>query len=192
MNIFYLYFKLGISHILDIQGYDHILFVMALTVVYSIKEWKHVIILATAFTLGHTTTLALATLNLISFPANITEILIAFTIFITGFANLFKMKKEYSKKIQIYKYITAFFFGLVHGLGFSGYLRTLLGFEENIVPPLFAFNIGIEIAQIIVIICMLMLNFLIINVLNKKQREWNLIISGATMGIALMLIIDRI
>ena len=192
MNIFSFYFKLGVQHILDLQGYDHILFIAAMTAVYVLKEWKHVIVLATAFTIGHTTTLALATLNLINVSSHLIEVLIAVTIFLTGFANLFKKKEEFSKKMHTYKYLTALFFGLIHGLGFSNYLKYLLGGEVSIVKPLFAFNIGLELGQIVIISVVLLLGYLLINKLKVKRREWNLVISGAAMGISLVLLIDRL
>ncbi len=191
MNIFGFYLKLGIQHILDLQGYDHILFIAAMTAVYSLKEWKHVIVLATAFTIGHSTTLALATLQIVDVPTRLIEFLIALTIFITGIANLFKVKDEFSKRLQIYKYLTAMFFGLIHGLGFSNYLRYLLGGEISIVKPLFAFNIGLEFGQIVIITVVLLLNYVLVNRAKVKQREWNLVISGMAIGISLMLMIDR-
>ncbi len=189
--MFGFYFKLGVSHILDLQAYDHILFITAMTAVYVLKEWKHVIILATAFTIGHSLTLALATLNLINVNVQLIEVLIVVTIFITGLVNIFKIKDDYSAKIQVYKYITALFFGLIHGLGFSSYLKYLLGQEADIVKPLFAFNIGLEVGQIVIIFISLILSFILINKLNVKRREWNLVISGAAMGISLMLFIER-
>lgn len=192
VNIFEFYFKLGIQHILDINGYDHILFIAAMTAVYSLKEWKHVIVLATAFTIGHTTTLALSTLNIVKIDTGLIELLIAVTIFLTGLVNLFKKSADYSFKLQIYKYITALFFGLIHGLGFSNYLKYLLGEQTNIIKPLFAFNAGLEIGQVVIIIAILLLNFLLTRILKTKQREWNLVISGMAMGIALILIIERI
>jgi len=192
MNIFGFYLKLGIQHILDLQGYDHILFIAAMTAVYSLKEWKHVIVLATAFTIGHSTTLALATLQIVDVPTRLIEFLIALTIFITGIANLFKVKDDFSKRLQIYKYLTAMFFGLIHGLGFSNYLRYLLGGEISIIKPLFAFNIGLEFGQIVIISVVLVLNFLLVKKASVKQREWNLVIFSMAIGISLMLMIDRL
>ncbi len=191
MNIFGFYFSLGIQHILDIHGYDHILFIAAMTAVYGLKDWKHVIILATAFTIGHTTTLALATLNVINVPSAIIEFLIAFTIFVTGIANIFKTKDGFSKQLHTIKYLIAMFFGLIHGLGFSNYLKYLLGGEVSIVKPLFAFNVGLEIGQVLIITVVLLLNYILVSKAKVKQREWNLVISGMAMGIAAMLMIDR-
>ena len=190
MFIFYL--KLGLQHILDFQGYDHILFIAAMVAVYSSKDWKHVVVLATAFTIGHSTTLALAFFDIIVFPSEIIEFLIAFTIFVTAFSNLFKQKEKYSKKFHIYKYITAIGFGLIHGLGFSNYLRNLLGEDINIVKFLFAFNFGLELGQLIIILFVFMLNFILIKYLKIKHREWNLVISGMAIGISIILMIERV
>ena len=190
--MFSFFLKLGIKHILDIQGIDHIIFIAALTAIYSIKEWKKVIILATAFTIGHSTTLALATLNIISVPTRLIEIFIAITIFLTGLANIFKKNEKFNPKLHYIKYIIAMFFGLIHGLGFSNYLKYMLGLQKNIVKPLFAFNLGLEIGQVIIISLLLFTNYLLINKMRVKQREWNLLLSGAAMGIALLLIIERI
>ncbi len=190
--MFTFYLKLGIQHILDLQGYDHILFIAAMTAVYAWYEWKHVVVLATAFTIGHSTTLALATLQIIKVPSNLIEFLIALTIFITAFANLFKVKDEFSKKLQIYKYSTAMFFGLIHGLGFSNYLRYLLGGETSIVKPLFAFNVGLEFGQLVIISFVLLLNFILIKYAKVERREWNLVISGMAIGVSLILMVTRV
>ncbi len=192
MNIFSFYLKLGIKHILDLQGYDHILFIASLTAVYTLKEWKKVLILATAFTLGHSTTLALATLNIINVPTKLIEFLIALTIFLTGFANLFKTKEDFNPKLHYIKYGMAMFFGLIHGMGFSNYLKFLIGQENQIVKPLLAFNIGLEMGQIVIITITLTLNYLLTRYLKVKQREWNLVISGAAMGMAFMLMMERL
>lgn len=192
MSVFLMYLKLGFEHIIDIQGYDHILFIATLCAVYAIKEWKKVLILITAFTLGHTTTLALASLNIISVSSYWVELLIPVTIFITGIANILKKSDRFSSKLHVYKYATAMFFGLIHGLGFSNYLRAMLGAESNIVKPLLAFNIGLELGQIIIVSVVLGLAYLFINLLKSPKREWNLVLSGAGLGISLILIIERI
>ena len=190
--MFSFYLNLGIHHILEVQGYDHIMFIVALTAVYTIKEWKKVLILATAFTIGHSTTLALATLNIINVPSAIIEFLIAVTIFLTGFANLFKSKEEFNPRLHTIKYFIAMFFGLIHGLGFSNYLKYMLGMEKNIVMPLLAFNVGLEMGQIVVITVALIINLLLKKYLHIKQRDWNLVLSGAAIGMAIILMIERI
>lgn len=192
MSIFGMYFQLGIDHIIDLAGYDHILFITALCAVYAFKQWKKVLILVTAFTIGHSITLALATLQVIGVPAILIELLIPVTIFLTAFWNVFQNSEEVKEITHRIKYVTALFFGLIHGLGFSNYLRSLLGMEENIVTPLFAFNIGLEAGQIIIVLAVLIFSMLLVNALGVKRREWNLILSGAAMGVALILIIERI
>lgn len=193
MNEFALYFGLGKDHILDyVNGYDHILFVLALCAVYIIGDWRKILILVTAFTIGHSITLALATLNLINVPTNSIEFLIPLTIFITAVANLFKKEGTDSKaKIQI-NYVFALFFGLIHGLGFSNYLRALLGKQENIVSPLFAFNLGLEFGQIIVVAIFLAISFILIELVKVPRRDFRFVLSSAIAGIALVLMKDRI
>lgn len=193
MSEFALYFGLGKDHILDyINGYDHILFVLALCAVYLIHDWKKILILVTAFTIGHSITLALATLNIISFPGNIIEFLIPLTIFITAVGNLFKEESSLTQtKVQI-NYFFALFFGLIHGLGFSNFLRALLGKNENIVSPLFAFNIGLEFGQVIVVAVFLAISFVLVNLLKVSRRDLKLVLSAAIAGIALLLMKDRV
>jgi len=186
--MFQLYLKLGLEHIADLHGYDHILFVAMLCAVYTFKEWKQVLILITAFTTGHSLTLALATLNIIRVSNDWVEFLIPVTIFITALGNMISGKPgNASARI---KYVLALFFGLIHGLGFSNYLRSLLGMHDSIVAPLLAFNIGVELGQILIVLCMLMLTALIL-FFRLKQRDWTLVLAGAGAGIALTLMLER-
>jgi len=191
MSVFTLYFKLGISHIADLQGYDHILFLLVLCAVYTFTQWKQVLILITAFTLGHCTTLVLATLNIIRVSGDWIEFLIPVTIFITAVVNIIQKKEFVSPALHLAKYTTALFFGLIHGLGFSNYLRSLLGTESNLVKPLFAFNLGIELGQIIIVALIFILTFIVVNLMILKRRDWNLVLSGAGLGIALILMVER-
>lgn len=191
MSIFKLYFDLGISHITDIQGYDHILFLITLSAVYSFKEWKKVLILITAFTIGHCTTLVLSTFNFILIKSELIEFLIPITILITAVANISQKENITSLRLHIIKYSTALFFGLIHGLGFSNYLKSLLSATENIVKPLFAFNLGIEIGQIIIVLIILTIMSLLSNYIYLKKKDLNLILSGAGLGISLILILER-
>jgi len=186
--MFATYLELGYNHILDIEGYDHILFIVALCAVYRISQWKQILVLVTAFTIGHSLTLALSAYRLVVFPAPIIEFLIPLTILITA---LFNVSREESleKKINL-NYLLSLFFGLIHGLGISNYLRALLGKEENIVEPLFAFNIGVELGQIIIVLVTIALGFLFMNVFKTKQRAWNLFVSGASAGVAITLMVD--
>jgi len=191
MSIFEMYLILGFEHIINLKAYDHILFVVTLCAVYQINEWKHVLVLVTAFTLGHTTTLALASLNIINIQAQLVEFLIPLTIFITAVANISVKKTDYSTGLHRFKYASALIFGLIHGLGFSNYLKSLLGNEENIVKPLFAFNLGLEIGQIIIVSAILGAAFFVISLLKILKREWTLVLSGAGLGVSMILMFER-
>jgi len=162
MSLFELYFKLGLQHIADLKGYDHILFILTLCAVYSLKEWKRVLVLVTAFTIGHSLTLALATLDLIRVDGDLIEFLIPLTIFITALSNLLARKQKVNSRLYYLRYTAALFFGLIHGLGFSNYLRSLLGAEGGLVLPLFSFNVGIEVGQIIIVAIIMLLTKLLI------------------------------
>jgi len=191
MTTFELYLSLGFGHISDFAAYDHILFLTALCAVYGIKHWKKVLILVTAFTLGHTLTLALATLNIVPVPTSLIEFLIPVTIFMTGLWNVIQRGDRVDKGSHRFKYGTALFFGLIHGMGFSNYLRSLLGMEKGILAALFSFNLGLEIGQVLIVVIVLLLSFLFVDVLGIKRREWNLLLSGAAMGVSLILCIER-
>ncbi len=192
MSVFGIYLQLGFEHIIDITAYDHILFIVTLCAVYQIKEWRKVLILITAFTIGHSITLALASLNIVTVNANLIEFLIPFTIFIMAIANILNKKVEYSTSLHRFKYLMATIFGFIHGLGFSNYLRSLLGSEQSIAKPLFAFNLGLELGQIVIVVSILLLALFVTSFLNTPKREWNLILSGAGLGISLILMLERI
>ncbi len=187
-----MYLTLGIQHITDINAYDHILFILTLCAIYQIKQWKKLLILITAFTIGHTLTLALATLNLINVSAKLIELLIAITIFVTALANTMQKSGKISQTVHLIKYFLALFFGLIHGLGFSSYLKSLLGKESNIVLPLFSFNLGIEIGQLMIVFIFISLSWIMLNLFRVKRGDWNLIISGAGLGISLIMILERL
>ena len=191
MSIFQLYLNLGIQHIDDFRSYDHILFITCLCAVYLLKQWKQILVLITAFTIGHTTSLILSTFKIISIPIVFVEFLIPLTVFITAFWNLLSKQDGVDIKTHWAKYITALIFGLIHGMGFSNYLQTLLGNENNILLPLFSFNIGIEIGQIIIVSIILLLSYIITSWFKIARRDWVLIFSGAGLGVSLTLMIDR-
>lgn len=192
MEEFFLYFGLGREHILDyVNGYDHILFVLALCAVYLVRDWKKILVLVTAFTIGHSITLALATLQMITVKTELIEFLIPLTIFVTACANLFRKEESVGQKnIQI-NYFFALFFGLIHGMGFSNYLRALLGKSSNILSPLLAFNLGLELGQIIVVTIFLVISYILVDWLRMSRRDWKMVLSSAIAGIAFILMKDR-
>ncbi|WP_338874509.1 HupE/UreJ family protein [Spirosoma sp. SC4-14] len=198
MEDFLIYLRLGFDHITDPAGYDHILFVIALCAVYTLQQWRQVLILVTAFTIGHSITLALATLQLITYKTALIELLIPITILITAIANFFfqepksrTLLKTRSTNRAGGRYGLALVFGLIHGMGFSNYLRSLLGREANIIKPLLAFNIGLELGQILIVGIVLTLAYVVLNVLQSSRLRWTLIVSGIVAGMALSLIINN-
>ena len=182
-----LYLILGFKHIININGYDHIVFVLTLCAAYRFSEIRKVLILITAFTVGHSITLALSTLNYIIIPARIIEFLIPVTIFITALSNLFPVKGTRQKIV----YVVVLFFGLIHGMGFSNYLKQLLGTEVSIVKPLLSFNVGLEIGQVLILLIYFLVLGFLLKFLHLKHPIWKIFISGAAAGIALTLIIQN-
>lgn len=193
MTTFQAYLHLGFLHITDLKGYDHILFIVALCAIYQISDWKKVLILVTAFTIGHSITLALATLQILAFSGDVIEFLIPITILVTAIGNLFQSDKtgQLNKKggSQHLRYIAALCFGLIHGLGFSNFLRSLLGKEESMVQPLFAFNLGLEAGQLLIVVLLLIIGAVFTGLFHVNRRDWNLVISSIVIGIALTLVL---
>lgn len=183
-----IYTKLGFEHILDPNGYDHILFVVALCAVYVIKDWKKVLILVTAFTIGHSLTLALSSLRIVTISSSLVETLIPITIVLTCIYNIVKGKIE-KEKANI-NYGLALGFGFIHGLGFSNFFKALLGQEESIIGPLFYFNVGVELGQIIIVLLTLLLSYIIVDVFKLKQKYYNYTVSGVILIWALKMMIN--
>lgn len=192
MSEFQVYFEEGREHILNWKfGYDHILFVVALCALYLMRDWKKVLILVTAFTVGHSITLALAALNIIPVNEQLIEFLIPATIFITAASNLFKDEETIHERNFHINYAYALLFGLIHGMGFSNYFRTILGKDRGIVSQLLAFNLGLELGQIIIVVIFLTLAFIFVDLFGINRRDWKLVISSMIAGIALMLMKDN-
>ncbi|MDW3208990.1 MAG: HupE/UreJ family protein [Reichenbachiella sp.] len=190
MSEFQLFFSLGREHILDVNGYDHILFVIALAAVYLSTDWKRVLILVTAFTIGHSITLALVALDVFSINSSVVEFLIPVTIFITAVSNILRREQYILSDMSRLNYYFALFFGLIHGMGFSNYLKGLLGGETSIITQLFAFNLGLEVGQIIIVIAFMGIGYLMNKYINVSRKDWILAISSAVAGVAITLMID--
>lgn len=188
--MFQVYLKLGFDHISDLRAYDHMLFLLVLCAVYSYSAWKRVVVLITAFTIGHSLTLGLSAIDVIHFNQQIVEVLIPITILLTALKNLFLSKKE--EKTWDISYLLPLFFGLIHGMGFSSFFKSLLGQEADIILPLFAFNVGVEIGQICIVAIILLINFGLTKVIKVKQVQWSKVISVVAGILAIYMIIQRI
>ncbi|MCX6337327.1 MAG: HupE/UreJ family protein [Bacteroidetes bacterium] len=191
MNDFKLYLEIGFQHIANLRGIDHILFVLALTIRFQFDDWRKVFILVTAFTIGHSITLALSVFNLVNYSAKWIEFLIPLTILITAFSNLFIKKFVFKSKFPLI-YFLALFFGLVHGLGFSNYLKSLLGKDQSIILQLLAFNVGLELGQLMIVFFILLISFIFVTIIKINRREFLLFISAAIFALALNMALERI
>ncbi len=167
---FEFYLKQGFFHVLDLRALDHILFFIAVTIIFTLKDWKKALLLVTFFTLGHTFTFALSAYDILLVNENYVEFLIPITIAIPLFWNSFNiLKTKTSKSTNIY---FTFFFGLIHGLGFSSYFKMLLDDDESILKPLLEFALGIELVQILIVLLVLLLGFLVQKKLKVAKKYW--------------------
>ncbi len=185
-----MYINLGFQHISDLAGYDHILFLLALCAVYSIDQWRRLFILVTAFTVGHSITLALSSFGWVVIPSHIIEFLIPVTILITAIRNVAVPPSDQLTDDQgnmTGHYLVALCFGFIHGMGFSNYFRALMMDSSSITIPLLGFNLGIEIGQLLVVSIIVIVASLVVKFAQVKHRDWNLFISGAAAGISLVL-----
>jgi hypothetical protein len=185
MDDFIFFLKEGLFHVLDWNAYDHILFLIALVVVYDFINWKKVLWLISLFTIGHTFSLILATYKIVSVSSNWVEFLIPLTILITALLNVFYAKKTSKKTKTNTNLFLALFFGLIHGLGFSSYFKILIGTSNNKLVPLIEFALGIEFAQIIIVIIILIVGFIFQTFFRFSRRDWILIISSIVIGVVL-------
>ena len=190
MSDFNFYFGLGWEHIMSWDALDHLLFIAALAAIYLLKDWKQVLILVTAFTLGHSLTLALSVMDVFRFPSNWVEFLIPCTIEVTAISNLFQ-KKFTPKSIRI-NYFLALFFGLIHGMGFANTIRFMLANDQSFGWGLFGFNVGLEAGQIVVVSTLLLVTQVLINIAKINRREWVIFLSAAIFSLALKIAIERL
>ncbi|CAI8400570.1 MAG: Uncharacterised protein [Flavobacterium sp. SCGC AAA160-P02] len=191
MDSFDFYIKLGFEHISDFAGYDHMLFLVALCAIYRIQQWKSILVLVTAFTIGHSITLVLSSLDIVTIPSNIIEFLIPVTIFLTAINNIIGSSQGDQSSKMNKNYAMALFFGLIHGMGFSNYFKALLMDSSSVAMPLLGFNIGIELGQILVVFFIVSIGYLFLTKLKVNHRDWNVFISGAAAGISLIFILEN-
>ena len=190
MTDFLFYLQLGWEHIISSDALDHQLFILALVAIFSFKDLKKVLILVTAFTIGHSVTLALSAFDIIRFPSNWIEFLIPCTIVFTALDNLI-FSKNVEKLIKL-NYFLALFFGLIHGMGFANSVRMMLAQEQSITIPLFGFNVGLEIGQIAVVIIVLSIFYLLSTFLKVQKKHWILLVSAPILVVSLKMAIERI
>ena len=192
MHPFEFYLKLGFEHIANLDGYDHILFLVVLCAVYQINQWKNILILVTAFTIGHSITLFIVSLDFFSIPSRIIKLLIPVTILITSLQNVINIKQIENSSRMGKNYFMALFFGLIHGMDFSNYFKALIMSPDEIVIPLLGFNIGIELGQLLIVLFIVLISFIFLNIIKIKHLKWNLFISGAAFGMSLISIMEII
>lgn len=189
MHPFQFYLKLGFNHIANFNGYDHILFLVVLCAVYQLKQWKKILILVTAFTIGHSITLFLISLDIFSIPSRYVKLLIPITIMITSLHNIRSI--EIIRNSNMSKnYFLALFFGLIHGMDFSNYFKALIMSPNEIIIPLFGFNVGLEIGQFLIVFFIVLISYVFLIFLKVKYYSWNLFVSGAAFGISLISILE--
>lgn len=190
MEQFRMYLEVGFKHIADLNGIDHILFIVALSIRYQFADWKKLLILVTAFTIGHSLTLALSVLNLVTVSVKWIEFLIPVTIVIAALSNIMVTKFAFKSRFPVIYYM-ALFFGLIHGLGFSNYLKSMLGKGESVLGPLLAFNVGLELGQLAIVLAILLISFIFVQLFKWNRREVLLFVSGGVFGVALQMAIER-
>lgn len=190
MQDFSMYFGLGWDHIISWEALDHILFILALAVIYRFEDWRRVLILVTAFTIGHFLTLILSVTEVIRANSEWVEFLIPLTIVITALFNLFKPNLQ--SATNAFLYTLTLVFGLVHGLGYANAIRFLLVEEQSLGWSLFAFNLGLEIGQIVVVLAALILGELVLRYTPLQRRYWVVIVSSIVILVAMNMVIDRI
>ena len=190
MSEFWLYFKIGLNHVLDIHAYDHVLFLIALMVPYAFKDWKRVLILVSLFTLGHTLALLLSVFGIVSVKSSLVEFLIPITILVTAVFHLFTAGKSSKNESITFVAIVTLFFGIIHGLGFSNYFKTILpGNASDKLLPLLEFALGIEAAQVIVVFLVLILAYIVQTFFRFSKRDWALVMSAFIIGVVTPMII---
>jgi len=192
MSDFWIFFKVGLDHVIDINGYDHLLFLVALTAPYASKDWKKTLILISFFTLGHTLSLLLSVYNVVSVKPVLVELLIPITILTSALFNIIMTGKNTKNGNISFVAIVTVFFGSIHGLGFSNYFNSILpGKPVDKLAPLFEFALGIEAAQILVVLSVLILAFIFQTLFRFNKRDFTLIMSSFVIGVVVPLIIEN-
>ena len=189
LDNFWFHVEYGINHVLDINAYDHVLFLIVLTVPYLFKDWKRVLLLVSLFTLGHTLSLVLAAYNVVSVNGQLVEFLIPVTILIVALFNVFTAGKGAQKERVGVLFFSTLFFGLIHGLGFAREFQILVGRADNKFVTLIEFALGIEIAQLIIVFIVLFLGYVMQTVFRFTKRDWIMVVSAIVVGLVIPMIL---
>lgn len=190
MQDFIFYLNLGWEHIISLDALDHQLFVLALIAVYSYTDWKKILVLVTAFTIGHSITLALSILDVFRVPSAWVEFLIPLTIVITSLDNILMKNKK--QTLMRANYYLALIFGLIHGMGFANTARVMIAKSQSIAVPLLGFNIGLELGQIIIVLGILILLFILLKIFKVNKKDWVLFVSSGVFALALKMTLERL
>ena len=191
LDNFWFNVEYGINHVLDINAYDHVLFLIVLTIPYIFKDWKPVLLLVSMFTLGHTLSLVLAVYGVVSVNSTIVEFLIPITILIVALFNVFTAGKGSQKEKVGVIFLSTLFFGLVHGFGFAREFQMLLGDTDNKLVLLLEFALGIELAQVIIVFIVLFLGYIMQTVFRFSKRDWIMVISAIVVGLVIPMIVNN-
>ncbi|CAN5525223.1 HupE/UreJ family protein [soil metagenome] len=190
MSDFAFYFRMGWQHIISINALDHLLFILALTCVFTFKNTRQVLILVTAFTIGHSLTLALSVYDIIRFSSRWVEFLIPCTIFITALNNLARINSK--NKGTTINYVLALGFGLIHGMGFANAIRIMLAKDQALGLGLFGFNVGLEAGQVFVVLIILLLATIGLGFFKFKRRDWIFFLSSGVFALSIKMALERL
>ncbi|WP_027381424.1 HupE/UreJ family protein [Chryseobacterium daeguense] len=190
MQDFLFYLNLGWEHIISLDALDHQLFVLALIAVYSYNDWKKILILVTAFTIGHSITLALSIMDIVRINSDWVEFLIPLTIVLTSLDNILMNNKK--QTLMKANYYLTLIFGLIHGMGFANTARVMIAKSQSIAVPLLGFNIGLELGQIVIVFGILIVLFILLNLFKVNKKDWVLFVSSGVFALSLKMTLERI
>lgn len=175
----------GINHVLDINGYDHVLFLILLAVAYRFESWKRLLVLVSAFTIGHSVALVLAAYEVLQIDGALVEFLIPVTIAFAAVYNIIDGGRQIKSKRVVPIFVITLFFGVIHGLGFAREFKLFMGKAEAKLLPLLEFALGIEIAQLIIVFVVLLIGLLAQVVFRCNRRDWIMVVSAIVLGVVI-------